>query len=235
MLGVDKNCQLSDVKKAYRKLALKYHPDRVPKEKKEESTVKFREVSEAYEVLSDENSRKEYDRSLRYGRSGASGNGGRYQSHGGFNRHREHRDPFSQFNDLFRNDPFFSEAFKDMDDLFSKTFQRESNNANRKPKQEQGWVSWLMDRLGIELQTSVTSRNADGTFSTSTYGRSQSSYTSKSTRTIIENGRRITIQSMEKDGNRIEERYEGTKLVSRLVNGQKQKIDRIAEGDERDL
>ena len=156
MLGVDKNCQLSDVKKAYRKLALKYHPDRVPKEKKEESTVKFREVSEAYEVLSDENSRKEYDRSLRYGRSGASGNGGRYQSHGGFNRHRQHRDPFSQFNDLFRNDPFFSEAFKDMDDLFSKTFQRESNNANRKPKQEQGWGGWLMDRLGIELQTSVT-------------------------------------------------------------------------------
>ena len=125
VLEVDPDtCKLSDIKKAYRRLALLYHPDRVPSEKKEESTIKFREVSEAYEVLSDESQKAEYDRSLKYGGSSGQGNRNtghqRYQNHaGGYDMHhhnRHHRDPFSQFDDLFRNDPFFSEAFKDMDD-----------------------------------------------------------------------------------------------------------------------
>ena len=232
VLGLDKDkCSRRDVKTAYRKLALKYHPDRVPAEEKEESTIKFREVSEAYEVLSDEAKRADYDRSLKYGGTGAGGTG-RRTNRGGFDFHEDFgrgrfRDPFSQFDDLFRNDPFFSEAFKDMDNLFSKTFQ----NQNRQKKK--GWGEWILDNLGIEVSTSTTTTNADGTFSTSTYGRSSrsSSYTSRSTRTVIENGRRITIQSMEKDGNRIEERYEGNNLVSRLVNGHPQNIDRIAGGD----
>lgn len=152
-------------------------------------------------------------------------------------RRHQHRDPFSQFNDLFRNDPFFADAMKDMDDLFAKTFQNQNTktntnaNARANPKKNQGWGGWLLDTLGIEVSTSTSMRNADGTFSTSTYGRSSNSYTSKSTRTVIENGRRITIQSMEKDGNRIEERYEGNKLVQRLVNGRPQNIGRIAGGD----
>ena len=237
VLEVDPNtCELRDIKKAYRKLALVYHPDRVPHEKKEESTIKFREVSEAYEVLSDESKRAEYDRSLKYGSTGAGGNSNtahrRYKNHGGFDR-RQHRDPFSQFNDLFRNDPFFSEAFKDMDDLFAKTFQNKNFNANHKKKP--GWGEFLLDTLGIEVTSSTTSRNTDGTFSTSAYGRTSGSYTSKSTRTVIENGRRITIQSMEQDGNRIEERYDGDNLVQRLVNGRPQNVGRIANNDRRDL
>lgn len=244
VLGLDsKTCTLKDIKKAYRKLALLYHPDRVPAEKKEESTVKFRQVSEAYEVLSDESKRAEYDRALKYGATG--GGHSRYPNHDAFNSMHQggfgrHRDPFSQFNDLFRNDPFFSDAMKDMDDLFAKTFQNGGNSnphANRQ-KKKQGWGEWLLDSLGVEITTSHTTRNADGTYSTSTYGRtptgrgrSSGSYTSRSTRTVIENGRRITIQSMEKDGNRIEERYENNKLVQRLVNGNPQNIGRIAEGD----
>jgi len=257
VLGVDpKTCKLTDIKKAYRKLALLYHPDRVPLEKKEESTIKFREVSEAYEVLSDEHQRAEYDRSLKYGSTGAGGNnnaghGRHQQNHDAFHNmnmhnmhqqhHRNHRDPFSQFNDLFQNDPFFSEAFKDMDDFFSQTFQNKNNFSNDK-KKKKGWGESILDSLGIEFSSSSTSRNADGTFSTSTYGRSSnsngassSSYTSKSTSTVIENGRRITIQSMEKDGNKIEERYDGKKLVQRLVNGRPQNIGRLADGNQRDL
>jgi curved DNA-binding protein CbpA len=245
VLGVDpKTCTLTDIKKGYRKLALMYHPDhRVTPEEKEESTIKFREVSEAYEVLSDESQRAEYDRSLKYGSTGAEGNShaghGRYQNHGGFNNmhqqhHRNHRDPFSQFNDLFRNDPFFSEAFKDMDALFSWTFQNKNNFSNDK-KKKQG-------NPGVEFSSSSshTSRNADGTSSTSTYGRSSndgssSSFSSRSTKVVIENGIRITIQSMEKDGNRIEERFEGDKLVQRLVNGRPQNIGRLDDGNQRDL
>lgn len=236
VLGLDPDeCNLRDIKKAYRKLALKYHPDRVSPEEKEESTIKFREVSEAYEVLSDDGKRADYDRALKYSGAGTGGHQN-YQNHGGFDMHQHfgrhrHRDPFSQFDDLFRNDPFFSEAFKDMDDLFSRTFQ--NNNKKEARQKSKGWGEWLLDSLGIQVSTSTTTRNADGTFSTSSYGRTSGSgsYTSKSTRTIIENGRRITIQSMEKDGNRIEERYEGNQLVSRKVNGRPQNIDRIAAGD----
>lgn len=240
VLELDRNaCELTNIKKAYRRLALKYHPDRVPPEKKEESTVKFREISEAYEVLSDESKRAEYDRSLKYGRAGAAGSGStghqeRYNRHHGFDMHQQfrhnRRDPFSQFNDLFRNDPFFSEAFKDMDDLFAREFKNNRSNSNaRSSDQKKGWGEWLIEQLGIQVSVSSTSRNADGTFSTSNYGRSSGSgsYTSRSTKTVIRNGKRIMIQSMEKDGNRIEEQYEDNKLVQRLVNGRPQNVGRI--------
>ena len=59
-LGVDKGASLDDIKKAYRKLALKYHPDRNPSDKKR-AEEKFKDISEAYAVLSDPEKRKQYD------------------------------------------------------------------------------------------------------------------------------------------------------------------------------
>lgn len=59
-LGVDKSADEEAIKKAYRKLALKWHPDRNPNNK-EEADKKFKEISEAYEVLSDKNKRQIYD------------------------------------------------------------------------------------------------------------------------------------------------------------------------------
>jgi len=61
ILGVDKNTALSDIKKKYRSLALKYHPDRVPQEQKQEAEEKFKEISEAYGVLSDPKKKQLYD------------------------------------------------------------------------------------------------------------------------------------------------------------------------------
>jgi hypothetical protein len=56
---------------------------------------------------------------------------------------------------------------------------------------------------------------------------------SRSTSTIIQNGQRITVQSLEKDGNRIEEKYVGNTLIERTVNGRKEDIGRIkARGEE---
>jgi len=61
ILGVDKNASESEIKKSYRKLALKHHPDRAPQDKKEEYEKKFKEISQAYRVLSDKEKRSQYD------------------------------------------------------------------------------------------------------------------------------------------------------------------------------
>ncbi len=61
ILGVDKNATESEIKKSYRKLALKYHPDKAPESKKKEYEEKFKELSRAYRVLSDTEKRAQYD------------------------------------------------------------------------------------------------------------------------------------------------------------------------------
>ncbi len=68
ILGVDRNASEEDIKRAYRRLALKYHPDRNPNNK--EAEEKFKEATEAYEVLRDPAARARYDR---YGHSGVRG------------------------------------------------------------------------------------------------------------------------------------------------------------------
>lgn len=71
VLGVQKSASLDDIKKAYRKLAIKYHPDRNPGDK--DAEAKFREATEAYEILSDDKKRPLYDQ---YGFAGVDESGG---------------------------------------------------------------------------------------------------------------------------------------------------------------
>ncbi len=71
VLEVSRNCSGAELKKSYRKLALKYHPDRNPDDK--EAEEKFKMINEAYQVLSDEEKRSIYDR---YGKAGLEGQGG---------------------------------------------------------------------------------------------------------------------------------------------------------------
>ncbi len=88
ILGVDKNVEKAALKKAYRKIAMKYHPDRNPGDKSAEE--KFKEAAEAYEVLNDPDKRARYDR---FGHAGMNQGGGG----GGFTV----EDIFSQFGDIF--------------------------------------------------------------------------------------------------------------------------------------
>lgn len=90
VLGVEKGASADEIKKAYRKLAIKYHPDKNPGDKGAEE--KFKEAAEAYDVLSNPDKRQRYDQ---FGHAGMSGAGG--FSGGGFSM----EDIFSQFGDIF--------------------------------------------------------------------------------------------------------------------------------------
>jgi molecular chaperone DnaJ len=99
ILGVTKSASADEIKKAYRKVAMQFHPDRNPGDKAAEE--KFKEAAEAYEVLSDADKKAQYDR---YGHAGVSGAGRGGYSGGGMNM----EDIFSQFGDIFGDDLFGS-------------------------------------------------------------------------------------------------------------------------------
>ncbi len=90
ILGVSKDASSEEIKKAYRKIAVKYHPDKNPDDKASEE--KFKEAAEAYETLSNQDKRSRYDQ---FGHAGLGGGAG----HGGFSMNME--DIFSQFGDIF--------------------------------------------------------------------------------------------------------------------------------------
>ena len=91
VLGVSKSADATEIKKAYRKLALKYHPDKNPGDKEAEEN--FKEAAEAYDVLSNEEKRRRYDQ---FGHAGVGGAG-----QGGFGGGMSMDDIFSQFGDIF--------------------------------------------------------------------------------------------------------------------------------------
>jgi molecular chaperone DnaJ len=98
ILGVAKSSSQDEIKKAYRKVAMQFHPDRNPGDKSAEE--KFKEAAESYEILSDADKRAQYDR---YGHAGVNNRGG-----GGFGGGMNAEDIFSQFSDAFGEDIFGS-------------------------------------------------------------------------------------------------------------------------------
>jgi len=103
ILGVDKNATGPEIKKAYRKVAIKYHPDKNPDDAKAEE--KFKEAAEAYEVLSNADKKSRYDQFGHAGVGGAAGGGG----FGGGSMNME--DIFSHFGDIFGSGGFGGGGF----------------------------------------------------------------------------------------------------------------------------
>ena len=91
ILNISKNASEEEIKKAYRKLAIKYHPDKAPVDKKDEHSEQFKKISEAYGILSDSEKRNIYDR---FGKEAALDNDQGHSSGPGVN-------PFDIFNQFF--------------------------------------------------------------------------------------------------------------------------------------
>jgi len=144
ILSVPRNATPSQIKSAYRKLALKYHPDRqsTPEEKERCSKV-FVKIGNAYEILADRERRAEYDR---YGTFGATSGHSQHNNHNNFG-------VFSNFDDLFANDAFFSSkrsnrsggfAFTDPFELFREAFGDTPGSFSR----VQEMISWILSVVG---------------------------------------------------------------------------------------
>lgn len=97
VLEVSKNASADEIKKAYRKKAIQFHPDKNPDDK--EAEEKFKEAAEAYDVLSNPDKRARYDQFGHAGMSGAAGNGGPFGGFGGEGMSMD--DIFSMFGDIF--------------------------------------------------------------------------------------------------------------------------------------
>lgn len=145
VLGIDRGASKDDIKKAYRKLAIKYHPDKNPGNK--EAEERFKEATEAYEVLADEERRKLYDQ---FGHEGLNAQGAGFQ---GFRSSADFEDLFGGFSDIFGSD-FFESFFGFGGDRFGR-----SRTATRQRRAARG--SDLRHDVNLTLEEAAFGKKID--------------------------------------------------------------------------
>jgi len=202
-LGLGKDATPKDIKKAYRKLALKWHPD-VCKEKDAEE--KFKKLAEAYEVLSDAKRRKEYDtpepQSFFTQRSSGAGPSRRSYTHS--SQPFTFTNPFDLFKDFFGDrDPFA--------DFGSPMFSNRRSNDNLGP---------FGDAFGFSSSFGSSGSGLGSFPAFGNMGNMGSGFSSTSTMTKIVNGKKVTTKETVNGNQKTKEVYENDQLVSKIVNGQ---------------
>ncbi|XP_070709033.1 dnaJ homolog subfamily B member 6b [Pempheris klunzingeri] len=228
ILGVQKNATQEDIKKAYRKLALKWHPDKNP-DNKDEAEKRFKELSEAYEVLSDESKRNIYDRYGKEGLSGGGGGGGGHYNHfggGGFT----FRNPEDVFREFFGGRDPFADFFADdpFDDFFGGNRSRQ-RGASRSRMGGSLFGFGSFPAFGPGLTGFDSGFNSFGdmggggftSFSSSSFGGGgggMGNFRSVSTSTKFINGRKITTKRIVENGQERVEVEEDGQLKSLTVN-----------------
>ncbi|XP_066241742.1 dnaJ homolog subfamily B member 6 isoform X1 [Saccopteryx leptura] len=225
VLGVQRHASAEDIKKAYRKLALKWHPDKNP-ENKEEAERKFKQVAEAYEVLSDARKRDIYDK---YGKEGLNGSGniGGSQFDNPFEYGFTFRNPEEVFREFFGGrDPFSFDFFDDPFDEFFGTRRGSRGNRNRSSGSFFSAFSGFPSFGGFpSFETGFTSFGSLGhggltAFSSTSFGGSgMGNFKSVSTSTRTVNGRKITTKRIVENGQERVEVEEDGQLKSLTING----------------
>jgi curved DNA-binding protein CbpA len=276
VLEISPDASPLDIKKAYRRLALQHHPDRnggsvESTERFKEIGEAYDCLSDAVKKYDYDESLRYQQQQRLY-----SASGGRFAdppssssyhhtqqttqySHGGSrvaptirHYHAGRRrfsdfDAFAQFDRNFTKDPFFQEAFRNMDEEFARRFQpqqqstiqnggvqRSSGDRHHQQqrglsKSKEGWIPWLLRQCGIEFQmTSYVSNGQGGLTATQYSSSSKSTYQQKQSSVYRDGqGRQVRVQSMEQNGNQIEDTYIDNRLVQRKVNGIVESIQRL--------
>ncbi|XP_050178653.1 dnaJ homolog subfamily B member 6 isoform X2 [Myiozetetes cayanensis] len=226
VLGVQKHASAEDIKKAYRKLALKWHPDKNP-DNKDEAEQQFKQVAEAYEVLSDAKKRDIYDR---YGKEGLiNGGGGGNHHDNAFDFGFTFRNPDDVFREFFGGrDPFSFDFFEDpFEDFFG------GRRGPRGSRSRGGGGSFFTAFGGFPafgsgfspFDTGFTSFGSlahggiTSSFSSSSFGGGgMGNFKSVSTSTKIVNGRKITTKRIVENGQERVEVEEDGQLRSLTIN-----------------
>ncbi len=150
VLGINKNATDDEIKKAYRKLAKKYHPDANPNNK-EEAEAKFKEVNEAYENLSDPQKRKMYDQFGHNGPQGFGGQGGPFGQGGYYSYSSSGFDNFGDFDlgDIFSS--FFGGGFNGRNNSANKNGPRKGADLNVRMD-----ITFEQSYSGVEKEIVIT-------------------------------------------------------------------------------
>ncbi|XP_013399018.1 dnaJ homolog subfamily B member 6 isoform X8 [Lingula anatina] len=216
VLEVSRSAPDAEIKKAYKKMALRWHPDKNP-DRKEEAEKKFKEISEAYEVLSDAKKRDLYDRYGKDGLNDADIDFGGYDT--GF--HFTFRDPEEVFREFFGGrDPF--------EDFFGGIGGRQQRGRNRTDRRTDlfqnsfpgfpsfGFMGGDMDPFAGFGGSNFT------TFSGSAFSgpRQGGNFRSTSTSTRFVNGKKVVTKKVVENGVETVTVEEDGKVKSKTVNGQ---------------